>query len=108
MNWRWWRRRRTSIPANALIKDCVAAISKAGFPWYGQVMVEDRWLVWSGPHQLFTLELEGGHYISVDGMPGVYYWAFAKEGVIGLALGPQSAIRATLWPAQEAAREAGV
>ena len=107
MNWRWWRRPAPAVPSNALIERCVAAIAEAGSPWYGQVMIEGRWLVWSGPYALLNLELRSGHYLPVTGLPGVYYWAFAKEGVIGLALGPQSEIRATLWPA-EAAQEAGI
>ena len=115
MNWRWWRKLRsiglaeqTPRPIKLaeidrlLVERCVAAITDAGSPWYGQVLVDGRWLIWSGPYDLLGIELEAGLYTPIDGLPEVYYSAPDVEGMMGLALGPQSRIRATLWPAREA------
>ena len=95
---KWWPRPSTPSPEwKDLVHACVAAIFEAG-SMCGQTKIGNRYLVWSGPYELLSIEISGGHLVPVEKMPGVYYWAHAPDGEIGLALGPQGKIRATLWP----------
>lgn len=86
-----------------LLQRCVRAISETGYPMFGQVKIDDHWLVWSGPHgDLFDLELKYGHYVPLEGIPGLYVWIHSKD-IIGFALGSGGVIRATLWPPHQGA-----
>ena len=98
---KWWPRRSTPQPLREwkdLVRLCIAAISEAGWSMYGQAKIDNRDLVWSGPYELMDIDIRYGQMVPVEGMPGVYYWTNAADGMIVLALGPRRTIRATLWP----------